>query len=281
MKKFFNNYGVVFASLVSCALYADSSSPRRWVVNTIVGRVDGGNILLSDLEEFRISTEGGMSSPHEHYLEECYVQEASQKQLLPSDADINRQILGFKTQAGIQTDEELEQELKSSGLTVAKYKNQLGRLIAIENLKRAEIMDKIVVTSQDVEKYWSDNPEYEPESYHIHLAILSPHQVSKLDDGLLIPDECDWVDLGWVERESLDPKYEQILSIDVNKISSPIKVDDTYHVVKISAKKQKMLRSLDERYQDIETTLRERKRDHELVEFEKNLIKKHPFSSLI
>src|ERR1700689_4938249 len=96
---------LVLFAWVPCKAMSDqeakkkSSSPasikQRILIDKIVARVNGSNILLSDLMLPRISKEGAPYTLDELVFEEILFQRAGEMQMLPSVLDIDRHIVAF------------------------------------------------------------------------------------------------------------------------------------------------------------------------------------------
>ncbi|MFA6527713.1 MAG: hypothetical protein WCT20_04780, partial [Candidatus Babeliales bacterium] len=185
------------AVLVGCFLVAYASADNRTVVDKIVARVDGVNILQSDLAQPRITTDNGRPfTLDEAIMEELMVAHAANQHLMPSTLDVDRQIASFKIQNKLQymTDKEFEAQIKEGGLTLKMYKQQIGRRIAVENVKRAEIYEKVLVSSQEVEAYYKQHPEYAKESYQLEICIINKDECV---DTSTIP-VSKWEKLDWI-----------------------------------------------------------------------------------
>ena len=254
----------------------EQTSSNRWVVDKIVARVNGVNILKSDLEQPRIEKEGGTNSLQELILEELLIQRASEKHLLPTSADIERQIVTFKMQNNItqMSETEFEEQLKESGFTVTMYKNQLGRLLASENVRRAEVSEKIVVTSQEVEDYFKKHPEYTKETYHLKIATLSENEAKRSKKLLAAGKITNWKDLGKIEKEDIDPRYAEVFSMKNGETSTPVKSHEKYLIIHLIDKQPKRLQTLDERYGSIEKMFHQKKRVELLKSFQEDLMSK-------
>jgi parvulin-like peptidyl-prolyl isomerase len=252
------------------------NSNGRWIVNKIVARVNGGNILQSDLELPQISKEGEKYTLKEIVMDTLYYQQAAKKHLLPTAQDIERQIVSFKISNNLAgtTDEEFEQQLKESGFTLEQYKKQLARIFSVENVKKAETSEKTVVTSQDVEDFYKKNISYTKETYHLKIAYLNAEE--KADYKRLVEKgKIKWKDLSWVNKKDLDIEYADALkNMNPKQISMPIKIDSKYVLLKILDKKNSRIKTLRERYGKIEKKLHMKKRKKYLKIFEKNLIEK-------
>lgn len=245
---------------------------KRWGIDKIIVRVNGANILQSDIEQPRIAKEGQPYTLDEAIMEELLVQRAAEMHMLPNTVEIDRQLVAFKIQNNLteMSDREFEEELQRNGFTIKTYKNQLGRLIAAENIKRAEISEKIVVTSQDVEEYYKKHPERTQEEYHLVTCTLTQEQIEN-KKAYLASDEVAWEDLGWIAKKDLGKKFNVVYSMKKGDLSEPIKLGNTYQVIKLLDKREKRLKTLDERYADIERTLQLERKEKFIGQFEKEL----------
>lgn len=250
-------------------------SYKRWTIDKIVRRVNGVNLLQSDLKNPRISKEGGRYTLDELTTEELLVQKAGELHMLPTPADIDRQLVAFKIQNNLtgMSEDEFEEQLKESGFTLATYKTQLGRLIATENVRRVELSEQLVITSQEVEKIYQENPTYQPESYHLSICTIPSN---KKDDftKYLASSDISWHDLGVIEKDEIGSNFSFVINMKPGEISKPFKMDDQYKVIKLVAHQERRLKTLDERYIEIEREIQEKKRVQYVEQLEQELKKK-------
>ncbi len=182
--------------------------------------------------------------------------------MLPSDLDVQRQIVALKVQnkMGELSDQEFERELKESGFTLPMYKRQLKRLIAVENIKKLEVDQGVVVSAQEVESYFKENPEYEKEAYHLKKLSFTEEEKNSYKK-LVKKGVLSWNDLGWIEKESLDEKFSFVGELKKGQMSKATKVDaNKYIIFKLVNRKKRRLKALTNRYPSIEHMLREQKR---------------------
>lgn len=248
-----------------------NASGKKVLVDKILKRLNGVNVLKSDLEQPRIGKEGGKYSLDEHETEELLFQYAAEKHMLPTATDIERQIVAFKIQNNLKdmTDQEFEDELKVAGFTMDSYKNQMGRMLAVENVKHTEISEKIVVTSQEVEAYHKENPTYTKEEYKIQLATV-PEEVVKSGEDVPLKDLA-WENLGWVEKKDLGKDFKFIFSMKKGDVSKPQKINGKLQIVKLDDKKERRLKTLNEQYGENERTLQLKKKSKAVGSLEKEL----------
>lgn len=250
-------------------------SYQRWTIDKIVQRVNGVNILQSDLKTPRITKEGGPYTLDELTREELLVQKAGELHQLPTQADIDRQIVAFKIQNSLadMSDDEFEKQLKEGGFTLASYKNQLTRLIATENVRRIELNERLVITSQEVETFYKKNPVYVEDRYELSLATIPPEKIKTYKDYLL-SHQATWYDLGTLEKDEIGTNFSFVTRMKPGTVSKPFKMDGQTKVIKLNAFHKKRLKTLDERYIEIEQELQEKKRLQYVQEIDQELRKK-------
>lgn len=261
---------------------ANTNFQKNWVIDKILVLVNGTKILKSDLNKPRISKDGEKYNLDELIEEEILVQRSIDRHMLPTEADVERQVVTFKLQNGLGdlSSADFEEELKKFGFTLKEYKFQIGRLIACENIKRMEVTDKIVVTSQEVENYYNNNSEFTPEEYYLKMIPVQKTQSKQeaSDKNINLDKKnnlnlADTVDLGWIKKEDLDPKFEFVLTMKKGQTSETVNVNDKDYVIEIADKKESRKKSLNERYNEIEKLLTQKKQEKLVKKFETDLKK--------
>ena len=267
---------LITSALLSLSFSCQSTfATNRWVVDKIVTRVNGKNILQSDLTRPRVDKNGQFLSLEDAVLEELCVQQAQEKHMMPTQADIKRQIVSLKIANDISdmNDEDFEKQLKQElGISLELYEKQLARILAAENVKQAEVSEKTFVSSQEVEKVYEKHPEYTKDQYLLHLCSLHPDQVENYQ-ALIKAKKVNWKDLGWVNKEDIDTQFSEVLSMKPQEIAQPKESDGKFIVLKLEGKKESHKKTLQERYGTIEKELQEKKQKSILTKFKETLIK--------
>jgi len=272
-----------------------SHNPKRVLVDTIVARVNGVNILLSDLLRPQISHDGAPLLTMQEYTaandsafkrartqridEEIQFQKAVERKLLPTELDIEKQIARFKQLHGLTkvNDEELERIIQAEGLTLKRYRYQLKRWLAIEKLHQDELSKRLVVTSQEAEAYYQKHKEKQVARYKLALANVDRATLKKKNPSksdLLNRKDIEWITLPFVEKDKISRELAFVSSMQVGEVSSPIATAQGYQLVKLLEKTDDRYKTFDEQYITIEKALIEQKRAQFAREYVKELRKK-------
>ena len=145
------------------------------------------------------------------------------------------------------------------------YKYQLARHIATANVRRAEMSEKIVVTTQDVKDYYEKHPIY---MFHLKVTTINKDQLDQ-KDVLIKEGKVDWKDIGEINKEDIGKNFHCVFNLKKGAVSKPIPTEDgNYQLVMLVNKREK---TLDERYGEIEKMLQHKQRKKFFEEFEEEL----------
>ena len=245
---------------------------KREVVDKIVTRVNGNNILLSDLQVSRIDLGGERYTLEQAVDHELLFQKAALRKLLPSKLDIEKYIIAWKREHNLvnMTEKEFEERLHSEGLTLKKYRSQLARILAIRSLRSLEISEQVVVTTDEVKTYFKANPEYSDDEYLLKTKIVPAARAESEVAAVKEAKKIKWIELDWVKKSNLAKKMSFVSKMKVDEISKPLKVAQGYQFLKLIKKVAGHLEILDERYVKIERLLQ----DEKMAKFEAEYVGK-------
>lgn len=235
-------------------LSSGALASREIVLDKIIARVNGRNILKSHLEEPRMMKEGAPFTLDELLADEITLQKAEEMNALPSAADLTATFNAEKIAHGGQhmSDEGFEQtKLKQYGMNLHQYQTQLYRYLAGYNLIQGLIAQKLIIPAQEIESYYKKNPVYLNEQYHIMVADIT--------DAKKIPKSPRWRDLGWFEIKDMDESLQQVVSKlkPGQALSKPLKRGGKLQLVLLKGFKKKQLEPLSARYYEIKSMLRD------------------------
>ncbi len=99
-------------------------------------------------------------------------QEIKKNKISIGEAEVENAIERIK-EMNRSTEEELKYALEKEGITLKEYRKTLAKELARSKLIDFEVKSKIVITDEDIEKYYNENlKEYEPKpEYHLRNII--------------------------------------------------------------------------------------------------------------
>ncbi len=179
---------VIATALAVCAVAVGcrkeiAPGPNVWAV------VNGKQILREDVERVyrsRVNSEAPAPS-HEEALSlklsildelinsQILLDRAEKMNVVASDEEVEDH---FTQSKAPYTEQEFQQRLQSSGLTIDDLKSDIRRQLSIDKLLNREVVAKIAITNQDITDFYNKNKSQfdvaEPQ-YHIAEIVVTPH----------------------------------------------------------------------------------------------------------
>lgn len=264
-----NKKVLVSLSFVACtSLYA-----LREVVDTTIARVNGVNILKSDLELSRVDAQ--QYKLDELITRELYVQEAAKRKMMPSVIEVEKNVAAYKSSSKLTdlNDEQFEEHLKGMGFTFDRYKIELTRHLGVSTLLQSEVRSRVFVTEQEVDTYYNRNPKWKEEQYLIKTAIV-PFDEKKSEAEMLKakPEDDDWVSTDeWISKSDIADHMIFVISLKKGELSQPIKTAYGNQYVMVEDRKERRLEEREERYVEIKNKLQGDKMNSFEKEFQAEL----------
>jgi parvulin-like peptidyl-prolyl isomerase len=264
----------IFLSFVLCSCC--NVNAGRVLMDKIVARVNGTNILKSDLEQPRIEKNGQPYSLDELIDDELLFQKSAERKLLPTGLDVEKYITSWKTMNNYaqMTDDQFADRLKTEGLSLKRYKSQLARVLAVRNLKQLEVSERILISSREVEEYHKDNKEYADEKFLLQTAIVTFDEIEdeeKVEEEITKKKNIKWIDSDWIEKSDLADSMSFVHHMETGAVAKPIKMELGYQLVKLVDKKDRHIKTLEENYVEIERKLQDGKQEKFEEEFTQEL----------
>lgn len=178
---------LVIAAVAVCALVVGcrkeiAPGPDVWAV------VDGKQILREDVERVyrsRVNSEAPAPS-HEEALSlklsildelinsQILLDRAEKMNLVASDEEVEDR---FAQSKAPYTEEEFQQKLQASGLTIDDLKSDIRRQLSIDKLLNREVVAKISITDKEIADFYNKNRSQfdvaEPQ-YHVAEIVITP-----------------------------------------------------------------------------------------------------------
>ncbi len=258
----------------------------------VVARVNGKAILGRDLEQRIQAQLASIGSPAWKNLRDDYRQQLTGENLgslianeliyqkataggfKATDAEVQTEFA--KVAKGFANDAEMNTQLASRGMDRTGLNKELSRALVVAKYIDETITKKIVVSPDEVQKYYSTHPDEfrHPDMVRTsHILILVPEgstddqdklarqraeallqRAKKGEDFAKLAKEnsmdgsaSQGGDIGFYQKGQLAPEYEEAaFSLPVGGISSVVKTQFGYHIIKVTDKKKEGTSTLDE-----------------------------------
>lgn len=241
----------------------------------IVGKVNDTNIYKEDLYSFMLK-QSGVQSVDTLIVDKIVGLEAEKQSITVSDAEIEKEMTKMYDYYGGK--EAVEQELASSGLTSDDLKKDV-----IVNLKIRKLLEsRIKISDEEMKAYFEANKAAFAEEEQVkasHILVESEAIANEVKAKLAAggdfaelaktysKDESNKAiggQLGYFGKGKMVPEFEQIaFSLEIGKISEPVKTQYGYHIIKVEDKKGGQVPSFDEKKEEIKDILFDQKMQDE------------------
>lgn len=255
----------------------------------VAAQVNGKAITYKDLDdEFRsrsrVPFESVQDDPRaqdarKRLLQQMIAQEllfleAERRKLAVAPAAVSGRIKDIR--ARFPSDEAFKQALASSGLTEATLEKKIKRGLMIEELVEKEVLDKVVVSPEEVEAFYQghkDDYAQEEEVHARHILIKVGPGASPEDDGKAKdrakavlarakkgedfatlaketsegPSGARGGDLGYFGRGKMVKSFEEAaFKLKVGEVSDLVRSNFGYHIILVEDRKEGKRPSYDE-----------------------------------
>ncbi|MGC8777958.1 MAG: peptidylprolyl isomerase [Candidatus Caldatribacteriaceae bacterium] len=243
-------FGLV-ASVCAQEQPAPSSTPASGNTQVIVAQVNGEPIYLSELEEiwnglpesYRVQFPGGMKDLLEQLIRQTLLVQEAKKNNLENDPVVLKRLENLKKQ-----------------------------VLVSEFIKR-EIIDKVKVSDEEVEKEYNANPTLytEPEQVKVsHIMVSTKEKAQEVLEELKggkpfeevaknkseSPDASSGGAMGYVKKGDLDPEIEKVVfELAPGNFSDIVETSYGFHIFLVSEHLQPRLKELGEVKEEIITRL--------------------------
>jgi parvulin-like peptidyl-prolyl isomerase len=177
-----------------------------------------------------------------------------------SDQEVDQAIANLKQNFGIKTDEEFQQALEQSGMTVEMMRAQTRRNLRMRDVMGKEVQARVKLKDEDLRRYYrTHDAEFRvPEQVQLHEVVvleesgLPPAErarvAAEIHDAIaagksLTDAAAPFVakgqaskeaDLGWVSPHDLDAKLEAAAwKLAKNGVTEPVDARGGLHVIQL------------------------------------------------
>lgn len=217
-------------------------------------------IFRSDIR--RPSLSGTPVSLDDMIISRLTTLEATKLKVMPTDDAIDKYFDSLQTQHKM-TRKQLEEALAQAGYTIQEAYTELKHMMANSTMIEYEIKSNLVVSKKAIEKYYNENPEYTQEKYFLKSTTIpfeedvSPtEQLTSLKKNMKSESFRNTITWGSPFWETNNKLASAITTLSTGDMSEPLMGETGFTIYYVIEKESARLLSLEERYQDILTTLR-------------------------
>lgn len=236
----------------------------------IVAKVGEEEITKDELYNLMLE-QSGPQALDALIVEKLVELEVEKKEIEVSDEEIEEEL--NKTKEEIGGEEEFNQALQQSGLTIEKLKENIATNLKINKL----IEPYISISDDEVEEYFEQNKNLlvqEEEVNASHILVETEEKADeikgKLDAGedfaeLAKEHSTDGSkdnggELGFFGKGAMVPEFEEVaFSLGVGEISEPVKSEFGYHIIKVNEKKEAEEANFEELEDEIKSMIKDEK----------------------
>jgi peptidyl-prolyl cis-trans isomerase C len=220
-------------------------------------------------------------------------QEARQRHVVVSDADIDTQLAGMKKQ--FPTEQAFQQALKAQHMTPEKLRDTARSNLVVRKLLQDEVMSKIDIKPSDLSAFYEKNPDkfQQPEAVHAaHILIIVPAEADAAAKAALKARATEALkaaksgkdfaalarqysqdasaqhggDLGFFPKGQMVPAFDAAaFALKPGEISDLVETEFGFHIIKLTEKRAGRIVPLAEVKDRLEGFLKQRKQQ-ELVQ---------------
>lgn len=228
------------------------------------------------------------------YEELLLLSRARQLGITVSDQQVEEQLARIREQMGLRTEQEFQQALAMSGMTLEELREQARRSLLSQSVIGREIYSQIEVDEEILRRYYRDNPDQfmVPERLRLREVVVLEDKTPDAGERLRLAEEIraeviggrsleevaeereagglssGLIDVGWISAGDLSAELEgAVWGLQAGQISEPIAARGGTHLVEVVAREpaaQKPFAEVEEEVRDIE---RQRRAAEEFEEY--------------
>ncbi len=234
--------------------------------------------------------------------QELLYQESQKAGIKIDDTEVNETFEAQKKKAQFDTDAEFEEALKKSGKTLASYREEIKRGLAIDHFIKTKFTDNTTVSDSEAKNYYDSNPTYfeQPAQVRVsHIMIKVPSDADQAqkdeaktkiekvmkrlkagEDFAAVAKDAsedentknDGGDLGYLTKGQVTKSFEDAaFALKKDQISDIVETGAGYHIIKLTDKKDAKTISFDEAKNDIVSSLKTNKVNNSVASYIKVL----------
>jgi parvulin-like peptidyl-prolyl isomerase len=216
------------------------------------------------------------------------------------DEQFKNVLESIKKQNNISTDEQFQQALRESGMSLTDLRQEIERNMLVQRVQQADVMEKISVTEEESRTYYeSHRSEFttpaeitlreifievpqddrgvnvaaddaaREKAENIHHRALAGEPFARLAaEASAAPSKANGGLVGPLKEEDLAPALQkQIEAMKVGDVSDVMRVARGYQVLRLESRSETKSRSFDDAREDISRRVAEQKLKGEMLKY--------------
>ncbi len=275
-------YTTLFVAIIVAGLVAGCSGTKAAdTTKDAVATVNGVGISRAHFDQALASSEQSYTSQNQQLnadqlktlkanvldgliAQELLYQESKKEKIVITTKQVDDQMGSIQKQ--FTDDKEFQTALEKTGMTKDSLRQNLQRSLAIQELLKKNVLDKITITADEEKKFYDENTSLfqQPERVHARHILISTKDAKtdaekavakkKAEDVLAQlrkggdfaelakkysddPGAANGGDLGVFGRGQMVPEFEKAaFSLKVNQISDIVETQFGYHIIQVLEK---------------------------------------------
>jgi len=216
------------------------------------------------------------------------------------DEEFDSILANIKKENRIDTDEQFQQALKESGMTLADLRQNVERSMFVQRVQQVDVMEKISVTDDESRAYYAANASQftTPSELTLREIVIDVPQTDgnvnvAVDDAarakaedvrkrLLAgepfarlageasssPSKANGGLIGPLKYDELAPAFQSVInSLTIGGLSDVLRVQRGYQILKLESRTETKTRTFDEAREDISRAVAQQKVRGEMVKY--------------
>ncbi len=228
------------------------------------------------------------------YEELLLLSRARQLGITVSDQQVEEQLVRIREQMGLRTDQEFQQALAMSGMTLEELREQARRSLLSQSVIGREVYSQIDVDEEILRRYYRDNPDrfMVPERLRLREVVVLEDKTPDAGERLRLAEEIraevtggrgldevaeereegglvsGLIDVGWISAGDLSAELEgAVWGLQAGQISEPIAARGGTHLVEVVAREPAALKPFAEVEEEVRDIERQRRATEEFEEY--------------
>lgn len=224
-------------------------------------------------QQQRLLANVGVSTMDDLFEELLMLSRADQLGIRVNDADLDRAMASTRQNYGIESEEQFEQALRASGMSLEQFRSNLSQSLLVQKLMSQEVHPRITLEEEDLRRYYQNHLDQYQEPERLQLSEVVVLSASGLSDSQLRQTAAtvrreveaggdlgevvallaaegltsNAVDLGWVEIGDLAAELEEaVWDLESGGVSEPVEGRGGLHVLVVTDRQEARLKAFAE-----------------------------------